>query len=363
MQTTAAKVSVSSDRPQALVEEAAAWLRAFEAALRDRDPGALAALFQPDCHWRDLLALSWSVRTTSGRDAVVSALLGSAGVGSSAFKSPCDFRLLADRTPPRDLRRAGEQVLEVLFAFETSVGPCEGVLRLRADVAVPGAPRRAWTLMTTLDSIRGHEEQHRRSRPKSAIDPRDFKEPNWLDRRLQDAAYLERDPTVIVIGAGQAGLSIAARLRQLSIDTLVIDRHERVGDNWRKRYHSLTLHNKRAFNHLPYLPFPDTFPDYLPKDMLAGWFEYYAQAMEINVWSGTEFLGASRDESARQWEVKIRRADGAERIMRVGHLVMATGVSAMPVPADIDGLDRFAGTVMHSGQYRSGEGWGACGAR
>ena len=324
MHGAAANAVISNDRPAAPADEAFAWLRAFEAALRDRDPGSLAALFLPDCHWRDLLALNWSVRTTSGRDAVVSALLESVGVGSSALRSPCDFRLLADRTPPREVRRAGEQVLEVLFAFETSVG---------------------------------HEEQFRRARPRGAHDPRDFRQPNWLDRRLQDAAYLERDPTVIVIGAGQAGLSIAARLRQLSIDTLVVDRHERVGDNWRKRYHSLTLHNKRAFNHLPYLPFPDTFPDYIPKDMLAGWFEYYAQAMEINVWSGTEFLRASRDESARQWEVTIRRADGTERVMRVGHLVMATGVSAMPIPAVIEGLDSFAGTVMHSGQYRSGEAW------
>jgi len=357
MHGAAANAVISNDRPAAPAEEALAWLRAFQAALRDRDPGALAELFQLDCHWRDLLALNWSVQTTSGREAVVTALLRSVGVGSHALKSPCDFRLLADRTPPREVRRAGEQVLEVLFAFETSVGHCEGVFRLRADEGAPGAPRRAWTLMTTLDSIRGHEEQFRRARPRGSHDQRDFKEPNWLDRRLQDAAYLERDPTVIVIGAGQAGLSIASRLRQLSIDTLVVDRHERVGDNWRKRYHSLTLHNKRAFNHLPYLPFPDTFPDYLPKDMLAGWFEYYAQAMEINVWSGAEFLGASRDESARQWEVRIRRADGTERIMRVGHLVMATGVSAMPVPAVIEGLDRFAGTVMHSGQYRSGEAW------
>jgi cation diffusion facilitator CzcD-associated flavoprotein CzcO len=57
------------------------------------------------------------------------------------------------------------------------------------------------------------------------------------------------------VGGGQAGLSIAARLAQRGIDALIIDRWPRIGDNWRQRYHALTLHNQVHVNHLPYMPF------------------------------------------------------------------------------------------------------------
>jgi len=51
----------------------------------------------------------------------------------------------------------------------------------------------------------------------------------------------------------------------LNVDTLVVDKHERIGDNWRKRYHSLALHNQIQVNHLPYMPFPPTWPKYIPR--------------------------------------------------------------------------------------------------
>ena len=65
---------------------------------------------------------------------------------------------------------------------------------------------------------------------------------------------------------GQAGLTVAARLTVLGVDTLLVDRFERVGDNWRNRYHSLTLHNEVWVNDLPYMPFPPNWPVYVPKD-------------------------------------------------------------------------------------------------
>ena len=102
---------------------------------------------------------------------------------------------------------------------------------------------------------------------------------------------------MIVVGGGQAGLSIAARLHQLGIDALIVDRHKRIGDNWRTRYHSLTLHNEVHVNHLPYLPFPPTFPVYIPKDKLANWFESYVEALELNFWTGT---GLSPDTTTKR---------------------------------------------------------------
>ncbi len=334
----------------ALLDEANAWLSAFERALSQRDSSALAPLFLADCHWRDLLALTWDVLTLSARGPVLEAL-----VQSVTRFDPANFRIEARRTPPRLVKRAGESVLEVLFAFDTSVGPCEGVLRLKAGPN--GAPRQAWSLATTLDAIAGHEERCRRPRNRSHTEPRDFTAPNWADQRRAQVAYEDRDPVVMVVGGGQAGLSVAARLRQLDIDTLVIDRHERVGDNWRKRYHALSLHTRTHVNHLPYLPFPDTWPDYISKDMLAGWFEYYVTAMEINLWSATEFVSGQFDEHARRWNVTLRLAEGRVRTMHPRHLILATGVSSMPDKTRIPGLQAYQGAVMHSGEYTGAAAW------
>ena len=116
---------------------------------------------------------------------------------------------------------------------------------------------------------------------------------------------------MLIIGGGQAGLSLAARLHALEIDALVIERNPRVGDNWRNRYHSLWLHNETDLSHLPYLPFPDTWPVYLSKDQMAWWLEHYAGAMELNVWTGTRFDGASFDAGTGTWSARVERADGS----------------------------------------------------
>jgi len=137
--------------------------------------------------------------------------------------------------------RAGVETIEAIFGFETSVGPCNGVVRL---VFEGGAPR-AWSLMTALDEIRGHEDPANGRRWQDVDWKRNFGGENWLDRRKRAQAYADRDPAVLVVGAAQAGLTIAARLTLLGVDTLVVDREARIGDSWRRRYHALTLHNDR----------------------------------------------------------------------------------------------------------------------
>ena len=162
---------------------------------------------------------------------------------------------------------------------------------------------------------------------------------------------------MLVIGGGQSGLSIAARLKQLQVDTLIVDRETRIGDNWRHRYHALTLHNQVQVNHLPYMLFPPNWPTYIPKDKLANWFEAYVESMELNFWTGTEFEGGTYDEKQERWTVTLRRADGSQRTMHPRHVVMATGVSGIPNLPDIPGLKNFTGTVLHSSQYTDGEDW------
>ena len=148
---------------------------------------------------------------------------------------------------------------------------------------------KAWTLLTALEELKGFEEQVGVARPRGNAYSRDFRGPNWLDLRKAANDYADRDPTVLVVGGGQSGLCIAARLKQLNVDTLIVDRMARIGDNWRKRYHALTLHNQVQVNHLPYMLFPPNWPTYIPKDKLANWFESYVDGMELNFWTGTEF--------------------------------------------------------------------------
>jgi cation diffusion facilitator CzcD-associated flavoprotein CzcO len=252
--------------------------------------------------------------------------------------------------------RAGTNAIETIFKFETAQGRGSGILRLIPDNA-DGNRLKAWTLLTALDELKGFEEPLGTSRPLGQSYSRDFRGPNWLDLRKAAAEYADRDPDVLVVGGGQAGLAIAARLKQLRIDTLIVDREARIGDNWRNRYHALTLHNQVQVNHLPYMPFPPSWPVYIPKDKLANWFEAYVESMELNYWTGTEFESGTYDEAQGRWSVVLRRIDGTKRELHPRHVVMATGVSGIPNLPDIPSLKNFAGTILHSSQYGDGESW------
>ena len=339
------------DRTDDVSTAAAEWLAQFETALAKPDDVLLKSLFHPESYWRDALALSWKLQTINGADAILGELQACAGSAA-----PFGFAIDPDRAPPRRVTRAGTVSIEAIFKFETVKGRGSGILRLIPDAADDNRPK-AWTLLTALDELKGFEEQLGSLRPRGQAYSRDFRGPNWLDLRKAAAEYAGRDPDVLVVGGGQAGLAIAARLKQLRIDTLIVDREARIGDNWRKRYHALTLHNQVQVNHLPYMPFPPNWPVYIPKDKLANWFEAYAEAMELNFWTGTEFERGSYDEAEGRWSVVLRRADGSRRKMHPRHVVMATGVSGIPNLPEIAGLNNFAGTVLHSSQYDDGEAW------
>jgi cation diffusion facilitator CzcD-associated flavoprotein CzcO len=333
------------------IEVASRWLEAFDVALAKSDMATAAALFQGDSHWRDLVALTWHIRSFSGRDAVIE------GLGNiDQANRPRNLRICDERTPPRWVKRVGLDTIEAIIRFDSDVGRGSGVLRL---VPVDDDPGRfvAWVLLTRLDDIKGHEEQIGDLRPRGEEWSGGFGSDNWMDVRERQVAYADREPAVVVIGGSQSGLGIAACLNVLGVDTLVIDKHERVGDAWRKRYHNLVLHNEVFVDHMPYMPFPPNYPVYIPRDKIANWLEFYADTMEINIWNSTEFVGGNYDDEADRWTLTVRRGDGSERILRPRHVVFATGVSAIPVMPDLPGLDTFKGELMHSSAYASGARW------
>ena len=347
-------IPLQAQQQAAEAERAATrWLAAFEAALGAMDPAtAIAGLLHGDCHWRDILAFTWDLSAAEGRQAVAQ------GLGArQATTGARGFHLPSGRKPPRHVRRVGRDCIEAIFEFRTAVGRGAGVVRLAPEAGRDGGPLKAWHLATTLEELDGHAERIGANRPTGAAYSRNFGGANWDDVRRKAQAYDDRDPTVLVIGGAQAGLSIAARLNQLGVDTLVVETWPRIGDSWRKRYHSLALHNSIHINHLPYMDFPPTWPRYIPKDMLGLWFEFYAQAMEINCWTDTEFVGGAWDEAAECWTARLKQGGGKERILRPRHLVFANGVSSYPMIPDLPGLDDFKGEIIHSEGFDSGAGW------
>ncbi len=323
------------------------WLLSFNEAISDKHNKkdsieTLNKLFFEDCHWRDILALTWQIQTTSGKQNIIPKLYDNV-----LDVTARDFTIDPQRTQPREVIRAGKNVIEVILKFKTKFGHCEGVVRLYEDLEVPRMFK-AWSFLTALSDLNSSfnkkEDEYENT----------LEGPNWLDVRTEERLYKDKDPEVLVVGSGQAGLSIAARLKQQNIDTLVIDKNERVGDNWRNRYHSLKLHNQTHVNHLPYMSFPPTWPTYIPKDKLAGWFEYYAESMELNVWTKTTFISAEYDEAEKNWKVILRFSNGNERIMKPKHIVMAVGVSSVPNRNKIPGMEVYKGKVIHSTDYSSG---------
>jgi cation diffusion facilitator CzcD-associated flavoprotein CzcO len=333
---------------------AARWAARFDAAIATADAAAIAACFRDDSHWRDIIGLSWAVDTTSGRDALAAKLAERAATSKAR-----GFCVHPDRLAPRMMERAGIPVVEAFLAFETEAGQGTAQLRIRADEADGEADgkARAWTLMTALDEIRGHSEAEERERREEPAFLRDFHGPNWLEKREKARQYKDHDPTVLVVGGGHAGITAAARLGALNVDTLVIDKEKRIGDNWRLRYHGLKLHNQIPSNHMPYLPFPNIWQKYIPKDKIANWLESYVDILDINFWTETALEKASYDETHKCWTAEVRMADGNLRVMHPRHIIVATGVSATPNLPQIPTLDRYKGEVIHTHQFSEGSRW------
>lgn len=339
-------MSTIAERTRTDSEVVRRWFDAFSEALRAEDRPALAGLFLAESYWRDLLALTWDIRTVEGPDAVAHGLLTTA--------RPAGLRDLALEPAEPQRLEVGHYgtALHAFFTFETDAGPGRGLLRLLPDRGAEGDDTwRGFTVLTSLSGLRDHPERVGRTRPRYATDAPHWDAANWADHRRREAEFLDADPEVVVVGAGQAGLTLAARLGRLEVPTLVVDRLPSVGDNWRRRYHSLVLHNETCVNHMPYLAFPETFPAYIPKDMLADWFDAYAKALELNVWSGSEFLGGGYDASQGRWTVRIRRPDGTVRSLHPSHVVQATGITGSPFVPEVPGAEGYGGVTLHSSAY------------
>jgi putative flavoprotein involved in K+ transport len=318
------------------------WVSSFQEALSARDVDRAVSLFADECYWRDLVSFTWNIKTVEGKDEVAD-LLRSVLDGID----PTGFAVSGEAT-------GADGVDEAWLRFETAVGRGTGHVRLKDG--------KAWTLLTSLDELKGHEESKGENRPKGTFHGADPDRETWKEGREREAEELgySRQPEVVVIGGGQGGIALAARLRQLGVETIVVERNERPGDSWRKRYKSLALHDPVWYDHLPYLPFPDNWPVFAPKDKIGDWLEMYTRVMEINYWGSTTAESAEFDEAEGRWTVKLQRDRGngpEEVVLRPRQLVFAMGVSGKPNRPEFPGMDRFRGEIQHSSEHPGPEGY------
>lgn len=308
------------------------WLTAFADALSARDIDRAVALFADESYWRDLVAFTWNLKTVEHHDGIRDLLRNTLDA-----TDPSHWTLSAEPT------EAGG-VTDGWFTFETAVGRGSGHVRI-----VDG---KAWTFLTTLDELKGHEEPRGENRPFGTEHGANPDRVTWKERREAELAELgrTRDPEVVIIGGGQGGIALGARLRQLGVDTIIVERNERPGDSWRKRYKSLALHDPVWYDHLPYLKFPDNWPVFAPKDKIGDWLEFYTRIMELNYWGSTTARSAEFDEASGRWSVVVDRA-GEQITLRPRQLVIALGVSGKPNIPDFPGRDQFRGEVQHSSQH------------
>lgn len=330
-QTTAAPLATLS--PQERVD---AWLADFESALADRDIERVVGKFATDSFWRDLVAFTWNLKTLEGRDGMADML-----TARLADTDPSGFRTAETPTEEFD----GDHVVTSAFIeFETAVGRGKGHLRLRDELG--------WTMLTTLQELKGHEERKGANRPLGAVHGSDPDRRSWAEKRLDEDLTLgySEQPYIVVIGGGQGGIALGARLRQLGVPAIVVDQHERPGDQWRKRYKSLCLHDPVWYDHLPYLPFPANWPVFAPKDKIGDWLEFYTRVMEVPYWSSTTCLSASYDEDEQRWTVEVNR-NGEPVTLRPAQLVLATGMSGKPSIPTLPGQETFRGEQHHSSHH------------
>ncbi|RAZ92084.1 NAD(P)/FAD-dependent oxidoreductase [Mesorhizobium hawassense] len=317
-------------------QQAATWLGAFGQALEVGDIEAATGLFAEDCYWRDLLTFTWNIKTMEGQAAIREMLKA-----TLSLAQPSHWRLSGE--PSVD-----DGIIEAWFSFETAVARGEGILRLKDG--------RCYTLFTAMSELKGFEEQKGPARPLGIRHKADPKRETWAEKRAREARDLgmHEQPYCLVIGGGQGGIMLGARLRQLGVPTLVIEKNARAGDSWRNRYRSLVLHDPVWYDHLPYVPFPENWPVFTPKDKMGDWLEMYTRVMELNYWVATKCISAAYDEVEKVWTVVVDRV-GQRITLKPKHVVFATGAYGPPRQIELPGADSFKGELLHSSQYATGE--------
>ncbi len=315
-------------------EETRQVLDSLNEAFASGDVEAAKALFLDDSYWRDLVAFTWNLRTVEGPEGV-----GDMLSSQIDHVKPRNFAIQDGEIPAE-----ADGVTTAWITFETEAGRGWGLMRLKEG--------RIWTLLTTLQELKGHEEAKGHDRPKGAKHGQNPDALSWkeeIEKEREELGFT-RQPYTVIVGGGQGGIALGARLRQLGVPTIVLEKNDRAGDSWRRRYKSLCLHDPVWYDHLPYIKFPENWPVFSPKDKIGDWLEMYTRVMELNYWTRSEVTSASWDDDKKEWTVEVDR-DGETITLHPKQLVMATGMSGKPNKPDFPGAESFRGEIQHSSEH------------
>jgi cation diffusion facilitator CzcD-associated flavoprotein CzcO len=341
-QATVSGAAAGEATPEGIVRD---WLARFGETIGRGDVPGVVALMSEYGMWKDVYALTWDLTPARGREEVAQLL-----TEYLAERPITDVEF--DPVFPADVDDLG--IVRALFTFNTDISRGRGVLRLVKE----GDRYLAFSVSTELRELLDH--------PRPAPGIADATRDEWnklspvssglkasVERTSAFTApeYTDHDPDVVIVGGGQAGLILAARMNEEGLDVLVVDKYVRAGDSWRQRYDSLKLHDSKWYSQLPYLPYPSTWPLFTPKNSIADWLEVFVWAMGVKLWTESPAVAATYDAEAERWEVTIDR-QGVERKLRPRHLVFATGFNRLPVMPEVPGADEFEGYISHSAEYR-----------
>ncbi|THU96864.1 FAD/NAD-P-binding domain-containing protein [Dendrothele bispora CBS 962.96] len=320
---------------------ASKWLKDFGSFLWTVDTEGLASSFHSDGWLRDTLVFTWNNRARCGPEKIVQYIRDSNLKPETISQFELDER--AYFAPEHGPLMRGASGVSFGFKFTTPIAFGRGYARLLLDES--SNVWKALTVFMTVDDLIGHEE----AGPELGV--YDGHTVAWSDVHEERRRRIETDPYVLIVGGGQTGLNVASRFLRMNIPCLVVEQNPRIGDNWRKRYPTLSLHTPRSHHPMLYQPFPDHWPIYTPRDKIANWLEQYAVCQDLIIWNNSHPIPTpSYDYSAKKWTITVNRS-GEHVTLHPRHVVLATGTLGHPRIPRIVNIEQFKGPITHSSEY------------
>ncbi|KIK51611.1 hypothetical protein GYMLUDRAFT_391879 [Collybiopsis luxurians FD-317 M1] len=331
------------------------WITQFAKHLEQKDAQSITSLFLPDGWLRDFLVFQWDLRTLHGHEQILAYLLlnlqNPNDTTNKTSNPVSNFAVASDEYfKPSPGRLPGS--ISGGFTFSTLIANGKGMVTLLEDPVSRQSDHetsewKATTVFVTLDSLKGHEEP-------GALRDIYLRNPTWSESREARLKTTSKETEVLIIGAGQSGLQVAARLQQMRIPTIVVEKDEHVGDVWRRRYSSLMLHTPKSHHNLLYQPFPTNWPDWTPGHRLADWLEQYSVSQDLLVWTKSHIVPPpSYNWETGKWTVTVDKK-GEIVTVHPKHLIVATGFLGAPHMPTFDGQEQFQGQILHSDKFSSG---------
>ncbi|MBA1143420.1 flavin-containing monooxygenase [Mesorhizobium neociceri] len=152
------------------------------------------------------------------------------------------------------------------------------------------------------------------------------------------------DTTVVIVGAGPAGLAVGACLKRAGVNFVILEKAREVAPAWRRHYRRLHLHTVKSFSSLPFQPFPRDYPRYVPRELVVRYLDDYAQKFDLRPRFGVTVRSIRRDDSGFLVEAE---SDS----LTARHVVIASGNNAEPIVPKLAAIEDFRGEVLHSADY------------